>query len=57
MRETDFDILRWTIYGIVLVILAALSFVWQPILWVFAIVFIIALIDITYIKYYKNKLW
>ncbi|MGB9675201.1 MAG: hypothetical protein ACP5IJ_01670 [Candidatus Nanoarchaeia archaeon] len=57
MRETEFDILRWFIYGIVLVVLAALSFAWPIMLWIFAAVLGLAIIDVAYTRYFKGKLW
>jgi hypothetical protein len=57
MRETEFDILRWFIYAIVLVVLAAVSFAWPATLWAFAIIFGIAIIDIAYTRYFKGRVW
>jgi hypothetical protein len=57
MRETEFDNLRWIIYGIVLVVLAVVSFAFQPILWAFAVLLLIAAIDIVYVRYFKGRVW
>ncbi|MCX6774905.1 MAG: hypothetical protein NTY99_02325 [DPANN group archaeon] len=57
MRETEFDNLRWIIYGIVLVVLAVVSFAFQPMLWAFAVLLLIAAIDIVYVRYFKGRVW
>jgi hypothetical protein len=57
MRETEFDNLRWIIYGIVLVVLAVASFAFQPTLWAFAVLLLIAAIDIVYVRYFKGRVW
>jgi hypothetical protein len=57
MRETEFDNLRWIIYGIVLVVLAVVSFAFQFMLWAFAVLLLIAAIDIVYVRYFKGRVW
>ena len=57
LRETEFDFLRWIVYGVLLIILALASFVFQIALWIFAIVLEIAIIDIVYVRYFKGRVW
>jgi len=57
MRESEFDYTRWVVYGLVLVALALVSFFSPLALWIFAIVLVIAVIDIVYTKYFKGKVW
>lgn len=57
LRETEFDFMRWIIYGIILLALALASFVFEAALWIFAIVLAIAIIDIIYVRFFKGRVW
>ncbi len=53
MKDHQIDFSRWIIYGLVLLVLALLSLKFPNAIWVFAILLIIAVIDIAYCKMYK----
>lgn len=57
MRETEFDAVRWVIYGIILLALAVASFAAPILLWAFAVILTIAIIDILYARFFKGKVW
>jgi len=61
MKEQEFDFYRWLAYGGALVVLALTTILLPNAIWVFLIVFLIALADFGYcqiMKYsvYKKKL-
>lgn len=48
MKDQDFDLYRWLIYGVIMLIIAA-AMVWFPgASWAFVIVLIVAILDISY---------
>lgn len=53
IKDTEFDLYRWIVYCIALLILAIASIAWPVLLWIFAIVLIITLVDVFYIKWTK----
>ena len=53
MKGPEMDFYRWLVYAIILLVTAIGSIAAPRLLWVFAIVLIIAVVDIAYIKYTK----
>jgi hypothetical protein len=53
LKEAEWDFYRWLIYGFVALLLALGAIAYPPLIWGFAIVLIIAVIDIFYTKYTK----
>lgn len=51
MKAKEKDFYRWLAYGIVLLVIAAASFAWQSVLWLFVPALILALGDIFYTQY------
>jgi len=55
LLEAEWDFYGWLIYGLAALILALAAIAYPALIWGFAIVLIIALIDIFYTKYTKYK--
>jgi|GEM_PF-2111606 len=55
LKEAEWDFYRWLIYGIIALILAVASIAFPVLIWGFAVVLAIALIDIFYTKYTKYQ--
>jgi len=53
MKQHEFDFYRWVIYGLVLLLLAILSIPYPVVIWAFAILLVIAIVDVAYCKMYK----
>ena len=55
MKDSEFDYYRWIGYGVVLLILAILAIFVPLLIWVFAIMLIITLLDMGYCQYFKYR--
>ena len=53
IKDTEFDLYRWLVYCVALLLLALGAIAFPTMLWIFAIVLIIALADMAYIKWTK----
>jgi uncharacterized membrane protein len=53
MKDQEVDFYRWVIYGLLLLLLAILAIRFPVVIWVFAILLAITVIDIAYCKKYK----
>ncbi len=53
VKDHEVDFYRWFAYGAILLLLALLAIFYGPLMYIFAILFIIAVIDIFYNRYFK----
>jgi hypothetical protein len=56
LKEAEWDFYRWLIYGFIALVLALAAIAFPVLIWGFAIVLIIAVIDIFYTKYTKYQM-
>ena len=55
MKDSEFDFYRWLGYGLGLLLLAVLAIFVPLMIWAFAMLLIIAVVDISYCNYIKYR--
>jgi len=53
LKDHELDFYRWVIYGLLLLLLAVLAIKFPTLIWAFAILLVITVVDIAYCKMYK----
>ncbi len=53
IKDHEFDFYRWLAYGVALLLLALGAIAFGPLMYVFTAVFVVAVIDIFYHRYFK----
>jgi len=53
IKDTEFDFYRWLFYGVILLILAFSSIAFPILLWVFAVILLIGMCDVSYTMWTK----
>ncbi len=53
IKDTEFDFYRWLFYGLILLVIALGSIAFPVLLWVFVIILLIGLCDMSYMMWTK----
>ncbi|MBD3263181.1 hypothetical protein GF374_02270 [Candidatus Woesearchaeota archaeon] len=53
MKTKKRDFYRWLAYAVILLLIAAATFAWPSVFWLFVVALVVAVVDVLYIQFTK----